>query len=90
MQFDSLAALMSMGGHGPYVWSAYGIFILVLAGLIIWCLQRRAAIIQQLLQQAQLEPEAMADTQPAQKQNHASQPTEGVVQNGNQPNKEQP
>ena len=31
MYFDSLGALLAMDGHGPYVWAAYGITLLVLA-----------------------------------------------------------
>ena len=31
MYFDSLGALLVMDGHGPYVWAAYGITLLVLA-----------------------------------------------------------
>ena len=31
MYFDSLEALLAMEGHGPYVWAAYGITLLVLA-----------------------------------------------------------
>ena len=30
MYFESFEALLAMGGHGPYVWSAYGIAIAVL------------------------------------------------------------
>lgn len=35
MQFDSLQAVWHMGGHGPYVWSAYLICAVVLA-LLVW------------------------------------------------------
>jgi len=34
MYFDSLDALLAMDGHGPYVWAAYGITLLVLALLL--------------------------------------------------------
>lgn len=30
MYFESFEALLAMGGHGSYVWSAYGIAITVL------------------------------------------------------------
>ena len=30
MYFESFEALLTMGGHGLYVWSAYGIAIVVL------------------------------------------------------------
>ena len=31
MSFSSFAEFLAMGGHGPYVWSAYGISLAVLA-----------------------------------------------------------
>ncbi|NVK10851.1 MAG: heme exporter protein CcmD [Gammaproteobacteria bacterium] len=40
MYFDSFAEFINMGGHGPYVWAAYGVtfvsFVIYLAA------QRRA------------------------------------------------
>lgn len=44
MQFDTLAALLDMGGHGAYVWSAYGISLLVLAANVILPRRRLAAL----------------------------------------------
>ncbi|ARN75444.1 heme exporter protein CcmD [Oceanicoccus sagamiensis] len=35
MQFDSLAAFMSMEGHGIFVWSVYAIAFVVLATLFL-------------------------------------------------------
>ena len=32
MQFDTFAEFIAMGGHGPYVWLAYGAALLVFAG----------------------------------------------------------
>lgn len=34
MYFDSLAAAMSMEGHGLFVWSAYGLTAIALATLL--------------------------------------------------------
>lgn len=34
-QFDNLTAFVAMGGHGPYVWAAYGVGLLVMAWLVI-------------------------------------------------------
>ncbi len=31
MYFDSIEALWSMGGHGPYVWLSYGVSLLIMA-----------------------------------------------------------
>ncbi|WP_136247392.1 heme exporter protein CcmD [Halomonas borealis] len=33
MAFDSLSAFLSMGGHAPYVWSAYGATAALLLGV---------------------------------------------------------
>jgi len=35
LQFDSVVALWRMGGHGPFVWSAYGITALVVLALLL-------------------------------------------------------
>lgn len=35
MKFESWAELISMQGHGVYVWSAYGLFFLAFAVLIL-------------------------------------------------------
>lgn len=32
MAFDSLSALLGMGGHAPYVWSAWGLTAALLVG----------------------------------------------------------
>lgn len=48
MAFDSFGALIVMEGHGPYVWTCYGVFFLLMAAIIVWSLrQRRQAIAQQ-------------------------------------------
>lgn len=48
MQFDSLAALWQMGGHGPYVWSAYAIGVITLVAIIVVPLQRSHRIVAEL------------------------------------------
>lgn len=35
MSFDNLSDFLAMGGHGPYVWSAYGIALIVILFNII-------------------------------------------------------
>lgn len=35
-----------MGGHGPYVWSAYGVALVVLVWLVAQPLRRHAAILK--------------------------------------------
>lgn len=46
MAFDSFSAFMVMEGHGPYVWSCYAAFFLLMIGLIVWSLRRRKAVIE--------------------------------------------
>ncbi len=41
MYFDDLSQLWHMDGHGPYVWGAYAIVLLVLVGLVRAPLARR-------------------------------------------------
>ncbi len=40
MQFDSFSDFLTMGGHGVYVWTVYGVALLVLSVLIITPLRR--------------------------------------------------
>ena len=42
MSFTSFGEFLAMGNHGPYVWSAYGISLLVLAlNVVLPILARR-------------------------------------------------
>lgn len=45
MYFDSWQALLAMEGHGPYVWSAYAITLIVLLWLLLAPLLRRRQLI---------------------------------------------
>ncbi|MGC8119368.1 heme exporter protein CcmD [Marinobacter sp. VGCF2001] len=35
MAFESFSAFLTMEGHGAYVWGCYGVFFVLLAGLMI-------------------------------------------------------
>lgn len=48
MHFDSFAAVLSMEGHGPYVWAAYGVTFLVLLVLQRIGVSRERRIMQQV------------------------------------------
>ena len=48
MYFDSFAQLWHMDGHGPYVWSAYAIVLLVLIGLVRAPLARRRRALERV------------------------------------------
>ncbi len=49
--FDSFADFVAMGGHGPYVWSAYGVSLSVLLWLVLRPIGRRRQILRQLKRQ---------------------------------------
>lgn len=66
MQFDSFAALLAMEGHGVFVWSVYGITLLVLTLLAVTPLRnmRRFFIeesMRQRRQRAASEPGSSPD-----------------------------
>lgn len=59
MYFDSLPALLTMEGHGVYVWTAYLVSTAVVAALLIAPLRRRKRLLRQLareLKRAQQTP----------------------------------
>ncbi|WOJ93983.1 heme exporter protein CcmD [Congregibacter variabilis] len=48
MYFDSVAAALTMDGHGPYVWSAYAITLAVMSLLILSPLIRKRRLLREL------------------------------------------
>ncbi|MFT6551497.1 MAG: heme exporter protein D [Zhongshania marina] len=48
MYFESLSDLLSMSGHGPYVWFCYGVSALVLGILVGVARSRRKQAEQQI------------------------------------------
>jgi heme exporter protein D len=50
----------SMGGYAPYVWSAYGITLLVLALNVWWAARRKAAMLQRLKRSRSERPAPVA------------------------------
>ena len=52
MYFESVGALLAMDGHGPYVWSAYGITMLVLLVLIVAPRVRQRRLMRELTGEA--------------------------------------
>ena len=48
MYFDSLGALLSMDGHGVYVWSAYLVTVTVIAVTLLAPRYRHKRLLQQL------------------------------------------
>ncbi len=47
MSFASIPEFLAMGHHGPYVWSAYGICLLVLAVNVAVPLRARRRYLQE-------------------------------------------
>lgn len=47
MAFDSFGAFIAMGGHGPYVWTCYAVFFLLMGALALWSLRQRRFIMTQ-------------------------------------------
>ncbi|WP_152207500.1 heme exporter protein CcmD [Marinobacter changyiensis] len=55
MAFDSLQAFMVMEGHGPYVWTCYISFFLLLGWLVAWSFSQRRRLEADQRRQWQLE-----------------------------------
>lgn len=47
MAFDSFGAFIAMGGHGPYVWTCYAVFFLLMGALALWSLRQRRFVMAQ-------------------------------------------
>ena len=44
MMFESLSAFMDMGGHGAFVWSAYGIALIVFGYNVVAPIRHRTSM----------------------------------------------
>ncbi|MCH8496882.1 MAG: heme exporter protein CcmD [Marinobacter sp.] len=62
MVFDSLQAFIAMGGHGPFIWTCYAAFLIVMVGLVFWSFQQRRQVIAQSLRQQRIEQRKAAST----------------------------
>ena len=54
MVFDSFAAFLNMGGHAPYVWSAWGVTAALLLGSVVLARQERRHLLRELKRQERL------------------------------------
>ena len=61
MAFDSFSAFIAMEGHGPYVWTCYGVFFLFL----FWMAQASIRQRRNLVRRQQLEQELDTEHQQA-------------------------
>lgn len=48
MYFESVSAALTMDGHGPFVWAAYGLTLAVIAVLVASPLIRRRRLLREL------------------------------------------
>jgi heme exporter protein D len=62
VQFDTFAEFIAMGGHGLYVWLAYGSTIVVLLGNFLMLRSARLRLIQDLSWSFRAEQEADEQT----------------------------
>lgn len=53
-QFASLAEFLSMSGHGPYVWAAYAVTLIVLLALAVAPLRRLRQLQRELDRQQRI------------------------------------
>lgn len=49
--FSSVADFISMGGHGPYVWAAYGATVVIMLWLVIAPVRRKRVLFKQFKQE---------------------------------------
>ena len=54
-QFENFDAFIAMGGHGPYVWAAYGLSLTLMAWLALAPLRRQRALLADLRQRLQAQ-----------------------------------
>ncbi|MDY6797380.1 MAG: heme exporter protein CcmD [Pseudomonadota bacterium] len=57
MAFDSFSAFVWMEGHGPYVWTCFAVFALLLGGQMIASLQRHRRVMRSLHRQNMMSGE---------------------------------
>ncbi|CAM3696239.1 heme exporter protein CcmD [Parendozoicomonas haliclonae] len=55
MYFEDLNALISMDGHGPYVWACYGLGMIVLAWNLLTPLRQNRAVAADIQRRARRE-----------------------------------
>ncbi len=66
MAFESFAAFLVMEGHGPYVWTCYGVFFVLMGVLMLLSLRQRRAVMNACRRRHESGQERPASaTQPA-------------------------
>lgn len=54
-QFEDFEAFISMDGHGPYVWAAYGLSLAIMAWLALAPLRRQRTLLADMRQRMQAQ-----------------------------------
>ena len=54
-QFDSLQDLLTMDGHGSFVWLAVGVTLFILLWLVVAPIRRRKVILQEVVREIRRE-----------------------------------
>jgi heme exporter protein D len=62
MAFDSLSAFIVMEGHGPYVWTCYGVFFLLIAVIAWLSVRDRRQVVRSQQRDQSVASSATADT----------------------------
>ncbi|NIC37805.1 heme exporter protein CcmD [Halomonas desiderata] len=55
MAFDTFQELLAMGGHAPYVWSAWGLTLALLLGIVFHARAERRQLLRQLQRRVRRE-----------------------------------
>ncbi len=55
MAFDSVSDFLAMGGYAPFVWSSYGLTVLLLGWVLLAPLFKRRTLERQLAQRQRRE-----------------------------------
>ncbi|MCG6658413.1 heme exporter protein CcmD [Halomonas campisalis] len=61
MAFDTLQEFFAMGGHAPYVWSAWGLTAALLLGCVLHARAERRQLLRQLERRVRREGRLAAD-----------------------------
>ncbi|PCJ37652.1 MAG: heme exporter protein CcmD [Cellvibrionales bacterium] len=54
-QFENFDAFLTMAGHGPYVWAAYGLSLTIMVGLALVPLRRQRVLLADVRQRLQAQ-----------------------------------
>ncbi|RTQ98579.1 heme exporter protein CcmD [Halomonas nitroreducens] len=71
MAFESLTAFLAMGGHGPYVWAAYGATVVLLLGVTLHARAERRRVLRDLRRRVRRERRQAAPTPVSPDKRHA-------------------